>query len=180
MQALEVEVVLQRYVVVHPHVTPGEPGGGALDPTGAALVQPHQPAARRRMGGEHESLDRIRAFGCRPGGDDQDLVGLPDRLARPIGERVVGQIGDQLVFVLDGVEPIRHRRVVGGPAGKVAVEVIAREQAALAAAADDVVEAIVEGLRDRLVAAGDHRDGARGGAARLLGAACAAVGEPAG
>ena len=63
MQAPEVEIVLERHVVVHPHVALGEPGSGALDPAGAALVQAHQPAARRRMGGERECLDRIEALG---------------------------------------------------------------------------------------------------------------------
>ena len=48
MQALEVEVVLQRDVVVHPHVTPGEPGGGALDPAGARSCSR---TSRRRAGG---------------------------------------------------------------------------------------------------------------------------------
>ena len=86
MQALEIAIVLDRYVVMHPDLALLEPGSGALDRAGAAFVQADETAARRRMGGERERFDRIERLGRGAGHDDQDLIGLPDRLAGPVGQ----------------------------------------------------------------------------------------------
>ena len=170
MQALEVAVVLERHVVVHGDVAIRQPGRRALDRAGAVRVQAHQPAPRRRMGRERELLHRVDAAGRGAFDDDQRLVGLPDRLAGPAGQRVVDHIGDQLVFVLDRVEPARHRRIVGRLAREQASHVGVVDDQALAGLSKNLGEALVEGGRDRRLAAGDHRDGARDADAPAAGA----------
>src|SRR5262249_21411367 len=92
MQALEVAIVLERCVVMHRDVAAVEPRRGVLDPAGAALMQADEAAACRRMRGKRKGLDLVGVACWRTGYDDQHLVGLPDRLARPVSEAVVGEI----------------------------------------------------------------------------------------
>jgi hypothetical protein len=119
--------------------------------------------------------------GLRPraGDDDQHLIGLPDRLARPVGQGVVDAVADQLVFLLDGVEPIGYGRIVERCAGETALEVVTGQDAPPAVPFDQAAEAIMENLRDRLRSARHHRDGARGHAALLARDARGAGGQPA-
>ena len=180
MQAPEVEVVLKRHVVVHPHVVSIEPGSGAINPAGALLVQANQSSPRRRMRLDCKRLERFEVIGRCAGYHKQELVGLPDRLACPVAQGVVGEVCDQFVFVLDRIEPAGDCRIVRCLAGKMALQVVAGEQASPAATPDHSVEAIEERLRDRLITARDDRDGARSRAALRGRSRGSAVDEPPG
>src|SRR5882724_4860841 len=112
MEAREIAIVLGRDMMMQRHLTSVEPGSRTLDPASAAFVKPHEPATRRRMRGVREGLYRIKLIRIRTRDNDQYLVGLADCLAGPIIQSAVRQVDDQLVLVLDIVEPVAYRRFI--------------------------------------------------------------------
>ena len=82
-----------------------QPCGRAFDGAAAPLVQAHEPAARGRMDREGKRFDGIEFLRTGSRGHYDHLVGLPDRLAGPIGQSGIAEKDDQVVLILERIEP---------------------------------------------------------------------------
>jgi hypothetical protein len=78
----------------------GRAAGELLLEARAPLPQPAD-ALQRDPRPVAERLERFEVIGRCAGYHKQELVGLPDRLACPVAQGVVGEVCDQFVFVLD-------------------------------------------------------------------------------
>ena len=142
MKACKVDVILDRNMVVHIHRPACQPcrrpGRGAL----AMFVNDNKAPMGEPMSAEGQFFHGIECGDGRSGNGDDDLVGLADRLLCPGGQAVVGDIDDEIVIVLDRVQPIRDDRKVGGLPGKLCGNGPLLQNQCAAAAAEDASEPV--------------------------------------
>ena len=122
-QAVDIDLILERDMVMHEAGQPSKPGRGAADFTAPPVVNANEAARRRGMDLAGEGFD-IRQL---PGGgismtDEQHQIGLADRLPRPRRGLAVAEIDHQRRGLFEFVEPVGDFGSIQRAPGKHGVE----------------------------------------------------------
>ena len=156
-QALDIDLIFERHMVMHEGRQPGEPGRGTADLAASPIVNAREATRRYGMNLAGKSFDisqcargRIAAAG------EHDHIGLSDRLARPHRCFAATEIDHQRRHMFELVEPL-------GDFGR--VEFALRKHGAQACKVDDLgagrgqplAHSGIERRRQRLGSAVDQR-----------------------
>ena len=173
----EILVVFKRDVMAHRDVALAQPLGGAGRIRHATIVNAHEPAAACGVDGERDVLDPIQT-GSRPIRHDDKLIRLSDGSARPVGQLLVREVDDQLVFAFDRIQPIEDGRVVQLQIWKALFDLRLVEEKAGSRSCKGAAQAMKERGWNAAVPSRDDRDRARRRDAAAAGNAGGGLGKP--
>ena len=122
-QAVDIDLIFKRDMMMHEGRQANEPGGGAADCTAPPVMNANEASRRGRMNlaGEGFGL-RQRSRGRIATAREHDQVGLADSLARPRRRLAAAEIDHQRCGVLEFVKPVGDLGRIQAAAGKHGVE----------------------------------------------------------
>src|SRR6478609_3111401 len=122
-QAVDIDLIFKRDVMMHEARQPNEPGRGAADGTASPVMNANETTRRRGVNLASESFElRQRSRGRVSTAREHDQVGLADRLARPWRRLAAAEIDHQGRGLFELVEPVGDLGRIQAAAGKHGVE----------------------------------------------------------
>ena len=161
-QAVDIDLILERDMVMHEGGQAGEPGRGAADLAAAPVVNANEPARRGGMNLAGEGLDirQHAGAGASPRRDEHDHVGLANGLARPGRVFATAEINHQRRDLFDLVEPVGDFGRIQRPAGKHGFETGGIDDLGIGRG-EPIAHAAIKRVRNRLVSTLDQGHGSR-------------------
>ena len=160
-QAVDIDLIFERDVVMHERRQPGQPGRSAGDLAASMVMNADEASGRDGMNLAGEGLDFRQCGGGRlAAAREHDHVGLTDGLARPRRSVAAAEIDHQRRGVFEPVEPFGDFVRIERAAGKHRLQAVGVDNLGFGRG-EPLAHPAIEGGRQRLHAAVDQRHGAR-------------------